>query len=185
MNNIAKSNYGLTPEQQASVREEFQKLLDDLKQRNWDYYDEYMSAPAAKSHHQNYYRGLVEHSGKFAMWLYGRSLRGDIDITLQECARIGFLHDFCKLFLYESDGVGGYDIDYSIYDHHAKRSIELAEELGYKLSQKEKICILLHMAGGWWNQEDEDLLTEDDRRQIARNIRLISAVQWADMKACE
>ena len=178
--------YGLTPEQENSVRSEFSKLLLDLKNRDQKFYNEYMIAPAAKSHHQNYPCGLLEHSGKFAMWLYARSLKGDIDITLKECVKIAFFHDFCKVYLYTPDNEnGGYIIDYIIYPHHSKRSIELAKELGYKLSQKEKICILLHMAGGYWNDEDELELTAKDRKWIANNIRLISAVQWADMKACE
>ena len=181
---MTKINYGLTPKQEQVVREEFLKLLENLRHKNETYYKEYVSAPAARTHHQNYPKGLLEHSGKFAMWLYGRSLRGDIKITLEECVRIGFFHDFCKMFLYQPKGEG-YDCNSELYSHHAKRSIELAEELGYKLSQKERICILLHMAGGWWNDEDEKTLTAADHTFISKNIRLISAVQWADMKACD
>ena len=184
MNNIAKSNYGLTPKQQASVRKEFQKLLDDLKHYDYYLYEEYMRAPAAKSHHQNYPKGLLEHSGKLSMWLYKRAIEEGL-FTLEECAKIGFLHDFCKLYLYEPDGKGNYKVDPYLCLHHAKRSIELAEGTGFELSQKEKICILLHMAGGYWNVEDEAMLTPDDKLWIIENLQTISAVQWADMKACE
>ena len=40
------------------------------------------------------------------------------------------------------------------------------------------------MSGGWWNTEDEEELSKSDRELIGYNIGLISAVQWADMKAC-
>ena len=180
-------NYGLTPEQQSNVRKEFQKLLDDLKTRSLEHYNEYINAPAAMSHHQNYRKGLLEHSGKFAMWLYSRAVNknGYVNLTLEECVKIGFLHDFCKLFLYSLNENGKYSCDSSLYQHHGKLSVNIAKDLGYKLSQKEKICILLHMAGGWWNQEDEEALAKTDREWIGENIKILSAVQWADMKACE
>ena len=177
--------YLLTPDQQVNVRRLFNNLLTDLKTRNEDIYNEFVTAPAAKNHHQNYKGGLLEHSGKFAMWLYGRALaKEDLDISIEECVKIGFFHDFCKLFLYIPNN-GTYWVNSDVYPHHAKRSVEIAKELGYNFSQKEKICILFHMAGGWWNDEDEEELTTSDRRWISKNLRLVSAIQWADMKACE
>ena len=62
--------------------------------------------------------------------------------------------------------------------------VQRCEQLGITLSDKERVCILLHMAGGWWNAEDEGALSGKDREWVARNLRTIAAVQWADMKAC-
>ena len=178
--------YNLTVNQEIEVRKEFRKQLDEMQARDKALWVEFIMAPAARSHHQNYKRGLLEHSGKFAMWLWGRVLGCKrIQLTLQECVKIALLHDICKLYLYKENGRGYYDCDPQLYPHHAKRSLELAKQMGYELSQKERICILLHMAGGWWNDEDEDLLTTNDRKWIGENITLVSAVQWADMKACE
>ena len=104
---------------------------------------------------------------------------------IENVVKIAVCHDLCKVDLYKLSEDGKYSYEYEKYKHHAKESVRRAEILGIELNQLERICILLHMAGGWWNDEDEEELNESDRKLIGENIRLISAVQWADMKACE
>ena len=176
---------------------EFNLLLADIKEVNETVYQHLLQDPAAARHHQNYPGGLLEHKFKFAAWLYLRSKREGpmaLNIMALDVVRLAVFHDFCKIALYdlvrtEFDKMGEMHFTYSYdkdkYQHHAIESIRRVEALGYKLSDIERICILLHMAGGWWNLEDELALTEKDFSTAAHNLKLISAVQWADMKACE
>lgn len=146
----------------------------------------YANAPASARFHQNYEGGLLEHCYAMGLWLYSRSTEcgGTIDLTIDECARIAMYHDLCKVGLYSRGEDGAFHSDKEMYQHHALLSVQRCKELGITLSQKEKVAILLHMAGGWWNAEDEAALTANDRKWLANNISIISAVQWADMKAC-
>lgn len=150
----------------------------------------YFEAPAASKHHQNYTGGLVEHSCKLASELFKRTAEGGatrniIALTPKECVVIGALHDLCKVGLYTLNEDGSYSTNKELYPHHALRSVELCAEYGIELNQTERVCILLHMAGAWWNQEDVDALTESDREWLLNHFDIVSAVQWADMKACE
>lgn len=146
----------------------------------------YANAPASASHHQNYEGGLLEHCYIMGLWLYSRSVEcgGPIDLTIDECARIALYHDLCKVGLYTRGKDGIWYCDSEMYEHHALLSVQRCEELGIILSQKERICILLHMAGAWWKAEDEEALTAGDRKWLANHFGIVSAVQWADMKAC-
>lgn len=175
----------LNEEQTMFLAKMFEMFLDDLKEKSPIVLKHFLQDPAAKAHHQNYEGGLLEHSFKFAAWLYGRILTFKSGLTVKEVIRIAVFHDFCKLGLYKKQPDGHYTYDKEKYKHHALESIKRAEFLGYELSQAERVCILLHMAGGWWNAEDEAALTENDKVFIANNFKLISASQWADMRACE
>ena len=146
----------------------------------------YLASPASSRFHQNYAGGLLEHCWAMGLWLYSRTLvcGGSVNLTVEECARIALFHDLCKVGLYTIGADGAYHSDKEMYKHHAALSIQRCQEFGITLSQTEKVAILLHMAGAWWNTEDEDLLTDSDREWIARRFDVLSAVQWSDMKAC-
>ena len=176
----------LKAEQQTAVAKEFVKLYEQIEDKHHSVLYHLLFDPAAKTHHQNYEGGLTEHNFKFACYLYGRVLTMYPGTNLIEnVVKIAVCHDLCKVDLYKVCEDGKYSYDYEKYKHHAKESVRRAEILGIELNQLERICILLHMAGGWWNDEDEAELSKSDRELISENIRLISAVQWADMKACE
>lgn len=147
---------------------------------------EFMLAPASTKYHQNYAGGLFEHSVLMATWLFSRTATcgGPLDLTARQCARIGIFHDLCKVGLYTMNPDGTWGKDDEISQHHSKRSLEILENLHVSLDDVERIGIILHMAGGWWNEEDENLLSEEDRDWLKYNLQFISAVQWADMKAC-
>jgi len=148
------------------------------------FFNEFKKAPAAKAHHQNYEGGLIEHSFKLACYLYSRVLKIG-GFTVDQVARVAMCHDFCKIGLYQLQSDGNYTYDKEKIKHHGLASVAYADLMSIALSQGERICVLLHMAGGWWNAEDENDLSLADRLWIGQNIQLLSAVQWADMKACE
>ena len=176
----------LTKEQQIVVAKEFVNLYEQIEDANASVLYHLLFDPAAKTHHQNYEGGLTEHNFKFACYLYSRVLTmypGSNPV--KNVVKIAVCHDLCKIYLYNLGKDGKYYYDYEKYKHHAKESVRRAKILGIELNQLERICVLLHMAGGWWNDEDEEELSESDRKLVGENIRLISAVQWADMKACE
>lgn len=175
----------LTEEQQTSVAKEFVKLYEQIEDKYPSVLYHLLTDPAAKTHHQNYEGGLTEHNFKFACWLYARVIKAKLDLTAEEVCRIAIFHDLCKIKLYKLGEDGKYSYDYEEYKHHSSESIRRLSKMGIELCQRERVCILLHMAGGWWNDEDEAELSESDREFIGNNIRLISVVQWADMKACE
>ena len=176
----------LNTEQQTAVAKEFVKLYEQIEDKYPNVLYHLLFDPAAKTHHQNYEGGLTEHNFKFACYLYGRVLTMYPGTNpIENVVKIAACHDLCKIDLYKLGKDGKYSYDYEKYKHHAKESIRIAKVLGIELSQLERVCVLLHMAGGWWNDEDEEELSESDRELIGENIKLISAVQWADMKACE
>ena len=176
----------LNTEQQTAVAKEFVKLYEQIEDKYPNVLYHLLFDPAAKTHHQNYEGGLTEHNFKFACYLYGRVLTMYPGTNpIENVVRVAVCHDLCKIDLYKLGKNGKYSYDYEKYKHHAKESVRRANILGVELNQLERICVLLHMAGGWWNDEDEEELNESDRRLIGENIKLISAVQWADMKACE
>jgi hypothetical protein len=176
----------LTEEQQIAVAKEFVKFYEQIEEKSSSTVYHLLTDPAAKSHHQNYEGGLTEHNFKFACYLYGRVLATRPGINLVESVvKIAVCHDLCKVNLYKLGNDGKYSYNYEEYKHHAKESARRAGILGIKLTDMERICVLLHMAGGWWNDEDEAELSTSDRELVGENIRFISAVQWADMKACE
>lgn len=176
----------LNTEQQTAVAKEFVKLYEQIEDKYPSVLYHLLFDPAAKTHHQNYEGGLTEHNFKFACYLYGRVLTMYPGTNpIESVVKIAVCHDLCKVDLYKLGEDGKYSYDYEKYKHHAKESVRRTNILGVELNQLERICILLHMAGGWWNDEDEEELNESDRKLIGENIRLISAVQWADMKACE
>lgn len=169
------------------IQEKFEEIIKSLPE---DVQAAYRSAPAAAKHHQNYIGGLYEHSLKLAEILFNRTTEGGathhiIDLSVDECAKIGALHDLCKINLYTMNVDGTYSTDKNLYPHHGTLSVKMCKDFGIKLSQVEKICILLHMAGAWWNKEDTDALSIKDRKWISKHFDIIAAVQWADMKACE
>ena len=125
---------------------------------------------------------MLEHSVKLGEALYERTQKG-INLTVEECARIALYHDLCKVGLYITYG-NSYRCDKELYPHHGLLSVQRCEEFGIELSQTERVAILLHMAGAWWNPEDVTALTDDDRLWISKNFDILAAVQWADMKAC-
>lgn len=176
---------GLTRDQVEGVEYAFDHIMTQIGNRYPGVLRYLLTDPAAKSHHQNYEGGLTEHNFKFACWLYARVVNTDMDLMVDEVCRIAIFHDLCKVKLYQLGEDGKYHYDYEEYKHHSCESIRRLSKMGIELSQKERVCILLHMAGGWWNDEDEAELSESDREFVGNNIRLISAVQWADMKACE
>lgn len=151
-----------------------------------EFADLYLAAPASSRFHQNYAGGLLEHCTAMGIWLYSRTIEcgGSVDLTVDECARIALFHDLCKVGLYSLGKDGVYHSDPEMYKHHALLSVQKCEEFGIFLSQKERVSILLHMAGAWWNPEDETALTVSDREWISNNFGILAAVQWADMKAC-
>ena len=176
----------LTEEQQTAVAKEFVKLYEQIEDQHPGVVYHLLIDSAAKTHHQNYEGGLTEHNFKFACYLYGRILMMCPGTNpVESVVKIAVCHDLCKVNLYKLGKDGKYSYNYEEYKHHAKESIRRANILCIELNQLERICVLLHMAGGWWNDEDEAELNESDRELIGNNIRLISAVQWADMKACE
>ena len=176
----------LTEEQQINVAKEFVKIYEQIEDKSSSVMYHLLTDPAAKTHHQNYEGGLTEHNFKFACYLYSRALTIYPGMNpVESVVKIAVCHDLCKVNLYKLGSDGKYSYDYEEYKHHAKESVRRAKTLNIELSQLERICILLHMAGGWWNNEDEAELNESDRDLIGNNIKLISAVQWADMKACE
>ena len=161
-------------------------FLEELRIKNKNVYKQFLKDPAAKSHHQNYEGGLVEHCFKFAVWLQVRNLRKDYPLGLSPrwIVDVAFLHDLCKVGLYKP-AAQGYSYDPEEYKHHALESLRRARILSFELIRSQEICILLHMAGGWWNKEDEVGLDDEDGEWIAQNRAVLAAVQWADMKACE
>ena len=175
----------LKPDTQAVFEAAWQRAWDLLPA---DWQINFMAAPASAKYHQNYAGGLYEHCHMVGEYLYSRSNEvttyAAIELTVGECARIALFHDLCKVGLYTKGADGAYHSDKELYKHHALLSVQRCEELGIMLSQKERVCILLHMAGGFCNPEDEAALTESDREWLANNFRVVSAVQWADMKAC-
>lgn len=164
------------------LEEAFNRAFDRLPK---NFAEEYLESPASARYHQNYAGGLIEHCVMMGEALYSRSKErgGTVDLTADECARIALYHDLCKVGLYKFSG-GKYAANKEMYQHHALLSVQRCEKFGILLTQKERICILLHMAGAWWNQEDVDALTDDDRDWIAKNFDIVAAVQWADMKGC-
>lgn len=178
---------GLSPEQLATFEAAWASAWTLLPS---DWAAKFEAAPASARFHQNYAGGLLEHCAAMGLWLYSRtadccqSEQQQVDLTVVECARIALFHDLCKVGLYALGDDGAWHSDKEMYKHHALLSVQRCEQLGIALSEKERVCILLHMAGGWWNAEDEGALSEKDREWIARNLRTIAAVQWADMKAC-
>ena len=181
---VAEST-GLTTEQVKELTCVFDNIMSEIGDRYPSVLRYLLTDPAAKSHHQNYPGGLTEHNFKFACWLYTRIIKAKLDLTVEEVCRIAIFHDLCKIKLYKLGEDGKYSYNYEEYKHHSCESIRRLSKMGIKLCQRERVCILLHMAGGWWNDEDEAGLSESDREFVGNNIRLISAVQWADMKACE
>lgn len=162
------------------VSDEFIRILGDLILQKPEFSKKYVTAPAARSHHQNYESGLLEHSYKLALWL---SMRAEIcGLTAENVAKIAFAHDLCKAetYFFNFDGVINFDSE--LIKRHASLSVEIAEALGMELSEKERTCIYLHMAGAWYLPEDKANVTPN---QIAQYFDAISATQWADMKACE
>lgn len=175
----------LTKEQQTTVAKEFVKLYEQIEDKYPSVVYHLLMDPASKANHQNYEGGLTEHNFKFSCYLYGRVLKIYPGTNLIESViKIAVCHDLCKVNLYKLGKDGKYSYDREEYEHHAKESVRRSKILGIKLDQLERICVLLHMSGGWWNIEDEEELSESDRALIGDNIGLISAVQWADMKAC-
>ena len=174
----------LNTEQQTAVAKEFTKLYEQIGDKYSLVLYHLLTDPASKANHQNYVGGLTEHNFKFACYLYGRVLKMYPDTNLIESVvKIAVCHDLCKVGLYKLGKNDKYSYNPEEYKHHAKESISRAKILGIELNQLERICVLLHMTGGWWNDEDEAELSESDRDLIGNNIRLISAVQWADMEA--
>ena len=173
------TNFKKTP-----ILEEITKNFLSMVEELVDFYPQeaklYCTNPAASSHHQNYIGGLIEHSFKLACWL---SLRAEFaGLTAEDCAKIGFAHDLCKIKQYYFNIDGSIAVQQQYYSRHAALSIEIAEALGFNLTPKQKACIALHMAGAWWKEEDESLVSPQD---LVNFYRAISATQWADMKACE
>ena len=126
------------------------------------------------------------------LWLYSRTAdccqSAQADLTVAECARIALFHDLCKVGLYAMGDDGAYHSNKEMYKHHALLSVQRCAQLGITLSQKERVAILLHMAGGFFNEEDIAALMSGDRQWLFDNLlaglRIVGAVQWADMKAC-
>lgn len=181
---VAEST-GLTTGQVKELTYAFDNIMSQIGNRHPSVLRYLLTDPAAKSHHQNYPGGLTEHNFKLACWLYARVIKAKLDLTAEETCRIAIFHDLCKVKLYKLGEDGKYSYDYEEYKHHSCESVRRLSKMGIELCQRERVCILLHMAGGWWNDEDEAELSESDREFVGNNIRLISAVQWADMKACE
>lgn len=162
-----------------SVSNEFIRILGDLILQKPEFSKKYITAPAARSHHQNYEAGLLEHSYKLALWL---SMRAEaVGLTAYDCAAIAFAHDLCKVesYWFTNDQI---NFDQELIKRHASYSVEIAEKLGMELTEVQKVCIYLHMAGAWYLPEDKANVTP---QQINKYFDAICATQWADMKACE
>lgn len=186
---VGASIRGVAPEAIAKAAEIFSSMLEDLSVRSPADYKEYLEAPAAKAHHQAYPGGLLEHCFKVAVQLVNVASIKGIDLTAEEAVRIAFMHDMCKLGLYQlvqanADGTYMYTYDKASYAHHAAASITKAEALGYALSAKERIAIVYHM-GPWHNAEDPEVLTKDEKALVGTFIDVVLATHNADMNACE
>ena len=150
----------------------------------------FATSPASTRWHGAYSGGLLEHSVALCYYLFTRTLSGGarpeqtVFLSTEQVVEIGMFHDLCKVGLYHQTETG-YAYNEGIVQHHALRSLGMAEDmLNEELPSWLRVSILLHMAGGFWNMEDEAALTNADRDWLAENLSTVSAVQWADMKAC-
>lgn len=163
-------------------------MIQCLEYIDKDFYDKYIIAPASTKFHGVYDGGLVDHSVNVVVSLLEwRCAHKDAGLTVEDCILIGLLHDLCKVELYTKNENGKYTYDKELAKHHAKESIRIiTKKLNVKLTRQQRVLILLHMSG-WQNKEDEKALSFLDRLWLAsiKHIKLLQAVNWADMKATQ
>ena len=163
----------------------FLEFLDILERQDSVLFKKFITAPAASKHHGNYECGLVDHSLNVAVnLLEWRAAHKGCDLTIEDCVLVGMMHDICKADTYYIDTDGKAKCIRELYPHHALRSIDIIERLGFRISRKLKIMILLHMSS-WENDEDIDALTFRDKLWLMnpRHVQLVQAMNWADMDA--
>lgn len=160
------------------------ELLYKVEKADKDLYDKFISAPASTAFHGVYAGGLFDHSLNVCFnlleWMLQHEKAG---LTPDDCILVGMLHDMCKAELYSYNGTK-YVYDKAKAKHHAKESLDIiTKRLGIKLNIKQKVLILLHMSS-WHNDEDVRALGFDKLWLMnLKHIKLLQAVNWADMNA--
>lgn len=164
------------------------KLMYALESKDHRLFNKFITAPSSTRFHGVYEGGLLDHSLNVCVnlleWIHQHPKSG---LKPEDCVIIGMLHDICKADLYIKQDEGKYTYDKDLVKHHAKGSIDIIKKLGIKLSHKQRTLILLHMSS-WQNKEDVKALNLIDRiwlKSSLKHIKLLQAVNWADMKAAQ
>lgn len=163
------------------------ELLAQIEKADPELYKKYITNPASTRFHGINEGDLFNHSFNVCFclleWMHQHKNAG---LTIEDCIKVGMLHDLCKAELYYKDENGKYKYDKTKGNHHALLSVKLIKKLGIKLNLKQKVLILLHMSS-WHNNEDVKALHLLGRLWLisTKNIKLLQAVNWADMKAVQ
>lgn len=188
MNDRFNSSRVISVECKTQYLQKILGLLCRFERENHELYEKYKTAPASTRYHGAYAGGLFDHSFNVCFnlleWINQNKNTG---LTPDDCILVGMLHDLCKAETYYKTEDGKYTYDKTKVRSHAKFSVELIKSLKFKLNSKQRVLILLHMSS-WHKPEDVKAMTLKDKfwlKSSIKHIRLLQAVNWADMKATQ
>lgn len=101
----------------------------------------YFRAPASAKRHLAYEGGLCEHSINVTEQMRKLAV---FDNDESNC-RVGMLHDLVKMYNYEVENVDKINRVAAPYPGHGSASVQIASELGIKLTPEETAAITWHM----------------------------------------
>lgn len=148
---------------------------------------DYFEAPASMRHHNNFKGGLALHSYYVRTLLEEKNERFNLGLKKEECIIAGYLHDLCKVNLYEL----GYKLrkengewvarkEYTYNEAaplgHGEKSVIIAQRF-IKLTDNELLMILYHMGLSLPKEKMQDF-------DAAKNkCKAVTAIATADMEA--
>ena len=118
-------------------------ILDKLVQ------DGFLVAPASTRYHGSYEGGLFDHCANVALILQLLTEDNRLKWNGDEYSpmRVGILHDLCKIDQYTraKDNQELWEYTDTLVTGHGTKSVIYAYELGVRLTEEERACILYHM----------------------------------------
>ena len=125
-------------------REGVDKIIEYMKK------NDFFEVPSSKNRHHNWPGGLAQHS----LGVLKKAIQKNNNKLPQDSIIISaLLHDICKTRQFYFDENGEIKTKKVKIPGHGYRSIRILEDLGFKLTEDERLAIRWHM-GNWPDNED-------------------------------
>lgn len=138
----------------------------------------YLTAPTSTKWHGCFKGGNLVHSSCVADTLLDLCQSGLInqDINFEDISFIGYFHDLCKIdqYIFNEDGTISWNDKAN--PAHAKKSIEMIENLGIELNPRVKNAIRYHM--GPYEKKEYDWA---ELGNVQKEDRLVMLTHFADV----
>lgn len=160
-------------------REHICTLIDGLERGGTDdliHYlvkNQFFEVPSSLNRHHNWRGGLAEHS----LGVMDRALKMNRNYDDRDSIIVAaLLHDICKTRQFYYDDRGNLHKRKLYIKGHGYRSIKILEEIGFPLTENERLAIRWHM--GNWPKDPE----QRKDREKAEQCELWKLIYKADIK---